>query len=53
MAENTIHTRIYSERSAGKLGSAEKPRGDAFTHSEFPKHANVKSIVPTAFDLRE
>lgn len=52
MAEYTIYTRAYSERSAGKLSSAKKPARNALTHSElldeFRNHAIQESTKPTA-----
>ncbi|KAL7893297.1 hypothetical protein HDV64DRAFT_153624 [Trichoderma sp. TUCIM 5745] len=52
MAEYTIYTRVYSERSAGKLCSAKKPTRNALTHSElldeFLNHAIRENTKPTA-----
>ncbi|UKZ84834.1 uncharacterized protein TrAFT101_000722 [Trichoderma asperellum] len=52
MAEGTIYTRVYSERSAGKLSSGKKPTSNALTHAEllgeFLKHANRHNREPTA-----
>ncbi|KAL9488341.1 hypothetical protein ACSS6W_000618 [Trichoderma asperelloides] len=52
MAEGTIYTRVYSERSAGKLSSGKKPTGNALTHAElldeFRKHADLRNREPTA-----
>ncbi|PON20064.1 hypothetical protein TGAM01_v211068 [Trichoderma gamsii] len=52
MAEYTIYTRVYSERSAGKLSSAKRPAHNALIHSElldeFRNHAIRESTKPTA-----
>lgn len=52
MAEYTIYTRVYSERSAGKLSSGKGSTGNALTHAElldeFRNHAKKQSKEPTA-----